>query len=402
MRILTICYEYPPIGGGGGVVCQGVAQALVRAGHEVHVVTSGMRDLPAYELDQGVHVHRVPCVRRVRFHATAAELATQILPSYKKGLELARREPFDLIHCHFIIPSGVVAYMLHRRTGLPYVLTAHGSDVPGYNPERFELMHHVLAPFWRRIVARSAAITTPSHFLQELIGRRLDTPVVVIPNSFDAPSVPAVPRRDRILVVTRMVERKGVQHLVEAMAGLETGWELCIAGDGPYLPTVKQLAQERGVPATFLGFVGREDLPALYGSAKIFVFPSLQENFPMVLLEAMSAGCAVVTSTVPGCAEVAGDAGVLVEPGDVSGLRRALARLLADEDAVAQLGRKGLERAARFAPERILRQYVALFGRCIDAARERPAAPPAEQKGEATPAPAAAGPYRRDRRSIRA
>jgi glycosyltransferase involved in cell wall biosynthesis len=369
MRILTICYEYPPIGGGGGVVCQGVAQALVGAGHEVHVVTSGMRDLAAYEEDRGVHVHRVPCVRRVRFHATAAELATQILPSYRKALELIRRQPFDLVHCHFVIPSGVVAYLLRRRTGLPYVLTAHGSDVPGYNPERFELMHRVLAPFWRRIIGRSAAITAPSRFLQELIGRRLATPVEVIPNSFEAPTVPDLPRRDRILVVTRMVERKGVQHLVQAMAGLETDWELVIAGDGPYLPTVRQMAEERGVKASFLGFVGRDRLPELYASAKVFVFPSMQENFPMVLLEAMNAGCAVVTSTVPGCAEVAGDAALLVEPGDVDGLRQALQRLLAGDGTVEALARRSLARAACFAPEIILRQYETLFRRAAGMTR---------------------------------
>ncbi|MEK0083993.1 glycosyltransferase family 4 protein [Benzoatithermus flavus] len=392
MRILTICYEYPPVGGGGGVVCQGVAQALVGAGHEVHVVTSGMRDLPACAEDRGVKIHRVPCVRRVRFHATAAELATQILPSYQKALALARREPFDLIHCHFVIPSGVVAWLLHRRTGLPYVLTAHGSDVPGYNPERFELMHHFLAPFWRRIIEASAAITAPSRFLQELIGRKIDVPVDVIPNSFEAPPAPDLPRRDRILVVTRMVERKGVQHLIQAMAGLETRFELCIAGDGPYLPTVRQMAQDLGVPATFLGFVGRDQLPALYRSAKIFVFPSMQENFPMVLLEAMSAGCAVVTSTVPGCAEVAGDAALLVEPGDVAGLRRALARLLADEETMALFGRKSLQQAARFAPERILRQYEALFRRAVGSTGRElplPVAQPQESEARGRRLPAA-------------
>lgn len=382
MRILTICYEYPPVGGGGGVVCQGVAQALVGAGHEVEVVTSGMRDLPPLQEDGGVLVHRVPCVRRVRFHATAAELATQILPSYRKAMALHRERPFDLVHCHFIIPSGVVAYMLRRSTGLPYVLTAHGSDVPGYNPERFELMHHALAPFWRRIIKRGAALTAPSRFLQGLIGRRLDAPVEVIPNGFE-PMAPQgdVPRRDRILVVTRMVERKGVQHLIQAMAGLAApGWELVIAGDGPYLPVVKQMAQDLGVRATFLGFIGREDLPALYRSARVFVFPSLQENFPMVLLEAMSAGCAVVTSTVPGCAEVAGDAALLVEPGDAMGLRQALSRLLAEPGLIEELGQRGLQQAAHFAPERILRLYEGVFRRALEAPRGRPRAAPQPQR----------------------
>ncbi|WP_119459248.1 glycosyltransferase family 4 protein [Rhodospirillaceae bacterium SYSU D60014] len=378
MKILSVCYEYPPVGGGGATVCQGTAEAFVKAGHEVDVVTSGMKDLPPFEERNGVGIHRVRCIRLHRHYSTAPELLTQILPSYRKALELMERKAYDVNHCHFVVPSGLVSYLLWKRRRLPYILTAHGSDVPGYNPDRFDLMHRLIKPVWRRVIAGSSGVTTPSHFLAELIQRQIDVPVEVIPNPYDPPKTADVSRRNRILVATRMVERKGVQDLIRAFAQLKTDWELVVAGDGPSLPMLKALAAETGARATFLGFIPRQDLAALYRTAKIFVFPSLQENFPMVLLEAMAAGCAVVTSTAPGCAEVVGDAGIKVEPRNVEALRTTLERLVGDETEIKTLGRLGQDRIDRFASARVTVQYEATFLRCTGvskaADRQSPAA----------------------------
>ncbi|MCB1885124.1 MAG: glycosyltransferase family 4 protein [Geminicoccaceae bacterium] len=367
MRILTLCYEYPPIGGGGAVVCREVAQALAAVGHEVNVVTSRMEGVPAFQDDGGVDVHRVPSWRKRRYHATTAELGSELVPTYRTALRLHEADPFDIVHCHFIVPSGLVALKLGERTGLPYVLTAHGSDVPGYNSARFKLMHRLIGPLWQRVVTGSAAVTTPSHFLEDLIHQHTDAPVHVIPNAFSTASAVdgaadgGVERRDRFLVVSRMLERKGVQHFIKALKGLPPGWEAVVAGDGPYLATARGIAAEAGVDVRFLGHVAREDLPALYRSAKVFVFPSLQENFPMVLLEAMAAGCAVVSSTAPGCLEVVGDAARLVAPGDVEGLHEAMKGLMTDGAAVADLRARAYGRVTLFAPDHVARQYERLF-----------------------------------------
>ncbi len=363
MKILTICYEYPPIGGGGAVVCREVARALAASGHAVDVVTSRMAGMPDVFDDGDVRVHRVSSPRRRRFHATTAELAAELVPTYNKARTLMAETKYDVAHCHFVVPGGVVAHRLWRRTGLPYVLTAHGSDVPGYNAARFKLMHHMIRPVWRRVIENSAAITTPSHFLEGLIRAYVNVPVHVIPNAFSLPDGPAADarRRDRLLVVSRLLERKGVQHFIRALKGLPPGWEAVVAGDGPYLDTAKRIAAEVGVDVTFLGHVPREELPALYASAKVFVFPSLQENFPMVLLEAMAAGCAVVSSTAPGCLEVVDDAARRVRPGDVAGLHAAMRGLMEDPDAIEDLSARAAARVAVFAPETVARQYLRLF-----------------------------------------
>ena len=361
LRILCISYEYPPIGGGGATVCKQIAETLVRNGHKVDVVTSGIPDLPEKEVIDGVAVHRVPCIRRNTNHATAAELATQVLPSIRKSNELISDSRPDLIHCHFIVPSGLVAWRVGTRWKVPYILTAHGSDVAGYNPERFEAMHTLIRPVWRRIVNGAAAVTAPSQFLIDLIQKVETRNVELIPNGFKLPELPDLERKRQILMVSRIVERKGLQHLIEALSGMQTDWKLVVAGDGPYLATARAQADRLNLDVEFLGMVDRDRLAELYASSSVFAFPSMRENFPMVVLEAMAAGCAVVTTDADGCREAAGDAAMFCRAGDAEDLRRVLTRLVENEEERDKLRDRALARAKKFSIGEITADYEKLF-----------------------------------------
>jgi len=170
------------------------------------------------------------------------------------------------------------------------------------------------------------------------------------------------------------VERKGVQFLVEALDAVKPEWKVCIAGDGPYLGQLKEFAKKSPIPIEFLGFTHRDELQNLYASVKVFVFPSLQENFPMVLLEAMAGGCAIVTSSADGCSEVVGDAAIRTAPGDVEALRQALARLTRDEAEINRYRQLALERVQQFSSSRIAALYEDLFAQVIERNRKSPRA----------------------------
>ncbi len=363
-NLLCINYEYPPIGGGGGVVSQGLAEALVKMGYHIDVVTSGQKNLPAYEERNGVWIHRVRCRRRFSHYVTLAEMLTLILPAYFKALELIRKCDYQLNHTHFIVPSGIVSYLLWKKTGLPYIITTHGSDVPGYNPDRFKIAHKFIRPVWKRIISNSKGITTPSFFLQQLIGHHTDTPVAVIPNGYDLPEYTEGAKKNRILVVTRMFERKGIQYFLKAVTGLKTDWEILIAGDGPYLSVLKKMGQNLPM-VRFLGFVRGKELIDLYKSAKIFVFPSIKENFPVVLLEAMAAGCAIVTSEACGCVEVVGNAALKTKCGSVAEISNALNFLMNNEIEITRLSCAARERAARFTWSNLACQFDELANDCV-------------------------------------
>ncbi|NTW00076.1 MAG: glycosyltransferase family 4 protein [Oscillochloris sp.] len=366
MRIMMLNYEYPPIGGGASPITRALSEELARDGHAVDVVTMGYSKLPFREdlIDGRLRVFRVPALRASPVRAITVEMASYVLSAFPVALALAARHRYDLIHAHFLMPTGVLAAALKRLTGLPLVVTIHGSDVPGYNPDRFKRGHRVLAPLWRQVVQSSDAIISPSRYLCGLLQHVVDVPVDIIPHGFHLPAVGTVPRRKRILFASRLFPRKGAQHMLKALEGVDLGdWEVVIAGDGPMLGPLQEQARQLGINVQFPGFVTGQALQDLYASSEIFVFPSLHDNFPVVLLEALSAGCAVITNNVTGMPEVVGDAGVLVKPHDIAGLRAAIVDLMGDEARRRQLGDLSRRRVEGFAWSRILAEHLELYGR---------------------------------------
>lgn len=365
MKILSLIYEYPPVGGGGGVAAAALNQELVSQGVSVEVVTSAMKDLSATEVVQGVTTYRVPCLRRYRYYTTAPELATTLLPAYRQAQQRIEASRPDLIHTHFVLPSGLVAYALSRKYGIPYVLTAHGSDIPGYNPDRFETLHWLLRPLWRRVIRGAAAMTSPSEFLAGLIRRRADVPIAIVPNGYASRSHLGGTKRNLVLVVARLFPRKGVQHFIDSLRGAQHDWDFIVAGDGPYKAELERQTERVRVPVKFIGFVDQQTLRGLYEEARILVFPSLRENFPMVLLEAMDAGCAVITTDAEGCAEVVGTAGIVVEKGNAHDIRGALQALMSDPARIESLSRQGRDRSQLFRWPRIAALYLDVFNAAL-------------------------------------
>lgn len=368
MRILMLCYEFPPLGGGGSRAVHGLSRELVHLGHGVDVVTMAFRGLPRNEDVDGVRVHRVPCVRLKEYACTIPEAATYLLFSMPKIKQLLRRNTYDIIHSHFILPDGLLAWRINRVTEFAYIITAHGSDVPGYNPDRLKLAHRVLAPLWKTVVRNAACMVCPGRSLQSLVAARMPgLSTDVIPYGFEAGRYdPHVERRKRILVVTRMVQRKGVQFLLQALATLELEHEVHIVGDGPYLATLRKLAADNGINAAFHGWLDNRstELNTLYETSEIFVLASEAENFPVALLEAMAAGLAIITTKGTGCAEVVGHAAILVDPRNPDQLRTALVTLTNDANLCRKLGLAAKKRVEElFSWSVVTKRYLRLYKR---------------------------------------
>lgn len=386
MKILTLSYEFPPIGGGGAGVVKGLAREMVRLGHSVDVVTMGFRDLPAEEVVEGIRVRRVPSDRRSESKCTAREAAQYVLRARPVVRELLARNGYDLVHTHFIFPDGVLALSEARRRNLPYILTAHGSDVPGYNPKPFfKLVHPVLTLLWRRVTRSAAVIVSPSRILAGMIeSMRPGTPVIVIPNGMDLAGFRPQPKRPQALVATRLVERKGVQYLLKAAAAARSEWPTLVVGSGEYEQPLRELNAALGEPGRFLGWMSNEsaEFRDLLATSAVYVLPSDFENFPVALLEALAAGSAIITTRGHGCEEVVGDAAELVTPGStdparcVSEITQALQRLERDPGYCAELGARARRRAEQhFAWEAVAQRYLEVYRRHAGSGLRPEAAP---------------------------
>ncbi|MHC4095788.1 MAG: glycosyltransferase family 4 protein [Planctomycetota bacterium] len=370
LKILMLNHEFPPVGGGASPITFELSKQLVQMGHRVDVVTMHYGDLPRFETVDGVNIYRTPAIRKRPNICYAHELATYVPGALIKTVRLARKEKYDITHCHFIIPGGPLAWLVRKFAGTPFIITCHGSDVPGYNPDRFKSMHKVLLPSWRFLIRRTPLLASPSESLKKLILQSCqDARITVIPNGIYTERFGKGPKEKSILMCSRILPRKGFQYAIQAVKDMELDWQVNVVGEGPYLPELKKLAEGSKTPIKFWGWLDNNDpkFYELFSKSAIFIFPSEAENFPSALLEALASGMAIITSTAGGCPEVVGKAGILVEPGDTEGIRKMLTKLVDSDQLRQQLRKQALERARQFNWENIAQQYLNCYDQILNA-----------------------------------
>lgn len=302
MNVLMLNYEYPPLGGGGGKVCQNLSEMLVRRKDQVSVVTMAFQGLRGKENCRGVRVHRVPCWRSRKTVCHPWEQLTYCVSAYRYIRRKMNIRQYDVVHCHFIIPTGLLALWLKKTYGIRYVVTAQGSDVPGHNDARFKYLYKVVKPLWIMILKNAEVITAPSSYLADKI--RDSYPKAdcrIIPNGIFTSSYTSGEREKSIITVSRLQKSKGIQDLVEACAKLDMGeWKVNILGEGPYRKEIGKLIQKYHLQdRVFLrGYVSEEEHLHYLKHASIYFTGSWFEAMPVSVLEAMASRNVVIASDI--------------------------------------------------------------------------------------------------------
>ncbi len=396
LRIAVLNYEYPPIGGGGGEVSKFLAEGYAARGHRVRVLTARWGDLPPLErVGENLEIERIFSFRRAVDRCTPAEMTAFLLLGIPAALRLARRWQPDVVHAHFALPVGPLAYAVQKRRGFPYVLTFHGGDVPGHYPEETAAYFRLTMPLVRRVVAKAHRAVAVSHGLLALCEKSFATSNLdCIPNGVDVevfrpdPEKPPVVEPDaegrlrpvRVIFAGRFSPQKKLNRLIEAAKILRdrgiTAFGIDLYGGGPTESELKMLTAREGLEGAvrFPGWVSREELGMVLGQSDLFVLPSDKEGMPIACLQAMAAGMAVVGSRTLGIEEVVEEekTGLLIGIGDVKGLADSLERLITRRDELARMGREGRALAyERFRWDVIIDQYLALLGEAVLARRSR-------------------------------
>jgi glycosyltransferase involved in cell wall biosynthesis len=321
MRVVLLTTSWPRDEGDyAGRFLVNQVRELERAGCEVEVLAPG-RGFNDYGLAYGAGV-----VANAKRRPWKVPL---MLASMLRNLRRAARRA-DVVHAHWLLVSPIAAL-----GGKPFVLTLHGSPSAG----RFEDLEIARRHprLFRWLVRRPRVVIGVSQPLADAAADG-GANAVMIPHGVEVPPAREEPRAEPpiALFAGRLAPEKGVHVLAEAMEQVE-GVELQVAGDGPLRHLFPQA----------MGFVPHAELHELYRRAAMLVLPSFGEGFGVVAMEAMSHGVPVIATTAGGLGWVIDDdvSGIVVQPGDVEGLRAAIERLRDDPALRARLGEGGRQRA---------------------------------------------------------
>lgn len=357
MRIALVGPQAPPAGGMANQTAQ--LAALLRAeGAKVELLAVNASVLP-------------PWLARVRYLRAALRL-----PVFLWRLWRASRR-VDLFHVmansgwswHL---QGAPALWVASLCGKPVLLNYRGGEAAAFFARHRRLVDASLR--------RADAIAVPSRFLQEIFEQCGHT-AHIVPNVIDLSSfTPAqIGQKDKgpvILVARHLQALYDNASAVRAFAIVREafpGARLVLAGDGPERATLETLATGLDVmeAVTFAGHVANAAMPALYQASTIVLNPSLADNMPISVLEALACGVPVVSTNVGGIPALLqhGVTGLLVSPGDAPAMAQAMLALLREPQQAHRLAANGLAHAAQFDWPHVAPQLAALYRRILAAPR---------------------------------
>lgn len=371
MKILVLIHEFPPIGGGGGLIARDLAAGLVRSGHQVRVLTSNFEDMAEKETVDGVEIVRLNVGRKEAFRADFKSMLLFVVKAGLNGLFASGDFKPDLIHAHFAVPAGAAAFVLFVLKRIPYALTVHLGDIPGASPEKtgawFKRIYPLTVPVWRM----AAKIIAVSRFSRSLALRSYRVPIDVIPNGIDrAESGPRLPLKIgdpvQIVFAGRFVPQKNLDQILRTLSGLRgLQWRCVLIGNGAEYEEIRAKVNEEYLAdrIELPGWVEPAQVVEIFRNSDILFLPSRTEGLPIVGIQAMAAGLALVLSNAGGNPEIVsiGENGYIADPEDTDGFKRALSELIQDREKLLAFKQKSLKLSAAYDIANVVEAYEKSF-----------------------------------------
>lgn len=381
MRVLMLTSSYPKFRGDTTApFVESIATNIAARGVNVHVVLPEHREWKRGAMEDGVSFHPYRYAPKkewtlwgyaealrgdVKLKRGVYALAPLAITSaFQKLMQLTAREPFDLVHAHWVLPNAPAAALAARVRKLPLVISIHGSDV--FMAEK----NRAFGAAARWCFDNAAWITACSD---ELMQRALalgadENKTELVPYGADAKAFRVHPedaarvraqlqlKGDEVMVlaVGRMVYKKGFEFLVQAMPQILSrapNTRLVLVGYGDLREELEKQSRALGLNGhvVFAGRVAREEIPAYFGAADIVSVPSVRDDagnvdgLPNVVLEGMAAGKPIVASNIAGFPDVIENeaSGILVQEKNPEALARAIVELAGDPNLRARLGARG-------------------------------------------------------------
>lgn len=344
---------------------------------EIDFVTSSIDDKYHLELvGDNVKIHKLPIGKNPdKLHYQSnKELLVYSWRAYWFARKLAKKEKYDLSLAFFGIPCGFIAMCL----GLPYIVSLRGSDVPFYS-KRFFIIDLIFFKYLSKIVWKKAnAVVALSNDLIDIARKTSKKQEIsVLYNGIDVEEfrpneeILAKEKTFNILFVGRLIERKGLNFLLEAFSSLSVKYpnaRLLVAGDGPLSQTYQQYAKDNNLEEKieFLGVVKHEEIVKVYQRSHVFVLPSLNEALGNVTQEALASGLPMIT-TRTGAAEIVGKQGILIEKCSAREIEQGIEGFISDHKLREIASQESRQLAEKMSWKNVAVEYAKLFDNLLGA-----------------------------------
>ena len=361
-------YEYPPLGGGGSNACKYILEEFANRNLDVDLVTSSPSNIfETGKLGSSVNIYKLPVNKKNIHYWTQREIITYTWKAHKLIKNLMEEKKYDICHAFFGVPCGAIAYLFRKE--LPYIISLRGSDVPGFN-DRFEFQYFFLRPLIKKVWTEAAAIAANSQGLKELALKTSPSQEInVIYNGIDVsefyPDFNKIDNNElRIVCVSRLIERKGIRYLINAIGKLKyNNIKLIIVGEGNQEEELRKLAIELKISDSvdFKGYINHDRISDIYKRCDIFILPSLNEGMSNALLEAMGTGLPVIATDTGGTHELIDGNGIIVPMGDSNAIAEAIRGLMDDPETRMRMGMRSREIAKGMGWSAVSEAYLKLY-----------------------------------------
>ena len=311
MKLLVLNYEYPPLGGGAGVVTANIAEGLARRGHIVTVVTTWFEGEPEADLKENLKIFRLKSKRKKIYKSNPVEMLSWMFACKKFLKKHLVLESYDLCFANFALPGGEVAHTVKNNFGIPYTILSHGHDIPWFFPEQM-LWYHVFTYHWiRNICLQSAKNFLQSEEMKEnidaFLGRKHEKKNIVIYNGWDSKFFcPDYSKRNKTFTLIfpgRLVKQKDPMTFLKAVHLVSEKlpyFKVNILGDGALRKKMQSFVDRNNLQniVSFKSWLTKEEMREQYQSGSLTVLPSLNEGMSIAMLEALACGQYVITTDV--------------------------------------------------------------------------------------------------------
>ncbi len=306
MRILVLNYEFPPLGGGAGIVTKHLLDEFIKLGHQVTLITTWFHGEEEFYRDDHLTIIRLKSRRAKAYQSNPVEMFSWLVHAKRYAAKHPSVAEHDVCLANFTLPGGAVANYIRKKYKIPYILLSHGHDIPWAYP-RIMFPWHLLFYLWIQAICKYSAYNivlsdSIKKMADRLTGKNVAKKNIVLDNGLYTEHFRKSFSGDvlKIIFIGRLAQQKAPMVFLQTITELNKlniPYEVSILGDGAYRDKMEEYILSNGlVKVNMKGKVSHAEVFKELNAAHLLLSSSESEGMSLAILEALSAGVYVIAT----------------------------------------------------------------------------------------------------------